>query len=116
METATFKQFEKKFGKDWVCTCGTSFQIEWLETTSADKSGAIAWYLCQICGREQIFSLKATSQPAKESPTIKIPHQQLTSDDVLEVKKVAAAATFVQIKNLARRSRTAKLPVLRTLR
>ncbi|OGY22475.1 MAG: hypothetical protein A2126_04690 [Candidatus Woykebacteria bacterium GWB1_45_5] len=116
MEIAAFKQFGKKFGKNWICRCGASFQAEWLEATVSDKSGATARYLCQACGREQTVSLIETSRKTNSTLAIEIPSSQLTSDDVLEIKKEAAGISFIQIRNLGRKGRPTKAPALKITR
>lgn len=112
MEIAIFKQFEKKFGKNWTCSCGTAFQAEWLEKPTDNKNRTSTRYLCQICGREQRFSLTVTDKTKIGVGTDAFAYQ-LTSDDVLAIKKETANASFFQIKNLARKGNSVKLAALR---
>jgi len=109
METALFRQFEKKFGKSWFCSCGGAFQTGWLGSVSIEKGGATAHYFCQLCGREQIFFVSIREKAADADSLVEIPGSQLTSDDVLDIKQELAQASARQIKGLAKAKESAKV-------
>jgi hypothetical protein len=109
METALFKQFEKKFGKSWVCVCGGSFQSGWLESVSEGKEGATARYLCRLCGREQLFFISPKEKADDSDPAAEPRRNQLTSDDVLDIKQELAEVSLRQIKGLAKKKEASKV-------
>ena len=112
MEKEIFKQFEKQFGEEWVCSCGNPFKSEWVETISQGKSSFLAKYHCRICGQEQIFA--ATSEYSSElieTPVIEVPARALTSDDVLDIKEETSKITLGQIRSLVKRKPASKVSI-----
>jgi hypothetical protein len=110
MNKLSFTQFEKKFGRNWSCSCGSAFQADWLETVPSEKGEAAARYFCQICGREQIFSL-ALGTGQRLTPALEVPSKELTSDDVLYIRKEITAASPSKIRALAKKKEVARVSV-----
>lgn len=112
MEKEIFRQFEKQFGAEWVCECGSTFDIEWVEIVSQNKSSVLAKYFCRICGREQMFAATTgDSLEFIEVPIIEIPTEPITSDDVLDIKEEIATLSFGKIRSITKRRATTKVPV-----
>lgn len=117
MRNDVFKQFEDQFGKEWSCSCGSSFEADWVEIVSQTESSALAKYSCQICGLEQMFAVSmGGEQEFSQTLAIQIPKGSLTSDDVLDVKHEIAKASLNQIKNLEKRKTKTHIPASRTSR
>ncbi|HEX7455862.1 MAG TPA: hypothetical protein VF303_00125 [Candidatus Nanoarchaeia archaeon] len=104
MDDDVFKQFEEQFGREWGCSCGSSFESESVEIVSQTKNSILARYTCQICGREQIFAVSVGgNQAIVQAPIIEIPKGPLSSDNVLDIKKETEKITLNQIRVLGRR-------------
>jgi len=99
MEEDTLKKIEEQFGSEWNCLCGGSFESARVEVVSKTKDTALARYSCQICGREQMFTVPVDlNKEADKTLVVEVPEGAITSDDVLDIKKETANASAHQIK------------------
>jgi len=114
MEKEIFKQFEKQFGGEWVCSCGNPFKSDWVETISQNKNSFLAKYHCRIGGQEQVFAASSDYQTEIiELPVVELNPTTLSSDDVLDIREEIAKLKLAQIRMLTRKSRGAKIPLSR---
>jgi hypothetical protein len=112
MDKEVFKQFEKQFGEEWVCSCGNPFKAEWVETISRNSGSFLAKYHCNICGQEQIFAAsEGLTEELLEDQTVKAATSQLTSDDVLDIKEEIAKISRGQARSLAKKKVRVKVPL-----
>jgi len=95
-----------------LCECGSSFDIDRIEIVSRNKNSILAKYFCHTCGREQMFAATTDQNPEFfELPVIEVPTNPITSDDVLDIKEEASGINVGQIRALAKRKVTAKVPI-----
>lgn len=112
MDKEIFKQFEKQFGEEWVCSCGKPFKSEWVETISRNSKSFLAKYHCNICGQEQIFAAsEGLTEELMEDQTVKVAASQLTSDDVLDIKEEIAEISMGQARGLAKKKVRVRVPL-----
>ena len=112
MEKEIFKQFEKQFGSEWVCSCGNPFKSDWVETISQNKNSFLAKYHCRICGQEQVFAASSDYQTEIiELPIVELSPTALSSDDVLDIREETAKLKLGQIRMLARKPKSTKIPL-----
>lgn len=115
MEKEIFKQFEKQFGSEWVCSCGNPFKSDWVETISQNKNSFLAKYHCRICGQEQVFAAAGHYQTEQtENSGVNLAQGSLTGDDVLDIREEVSKLTFGQIRSLGKKARTSKMPLPKT--
>ena len=111
MSEDIFKKFEGQLGKEWGCSCGSSFESDWVEVVSQTKKSLLARYTCQICGREQMFAVSITADLGlTDTPTIEIPRGVMSSDDVLDIRSEVEGASFSQIRNMGKRTAKTHAP------
>jgi len=108
MEKEIFKQLEKHFDKEWSCSCGGAFDSDWAELISESESSVQVRYLCQICGRGQIFKL-ITQDTTEEAFFPVVFSEPVSSDDVLGIKEEIGSIGFTQIKALVKKRTAAKV-------
>ena len=114
MEKEIFKQFEKQFGGEWVCSCGNPFKSDWVETISQNKNSFLAKYHCRICGQEQVFAASSDHQTEIiEMPTVELTPPNLSVDDVLDIREEISNLRLGQIRTLGRKSKNAKITLSR---
>jgi len=111
MSEDVFKKFERQFGKEWGCSCGSSFESDWVEVVSQTKKSLLARYTCQICGREQMFAVSITGELGlTDAPTVEIPGGVISSDDVLDIRREAKTASLPQIRNMGKKAAKTHAP------
>lgn len=117
MSDDVFKKFEERFGKEWGCNCGSSFEPDWVDIISQTKKSLLARYTCQICGREQMFAVSITGERGTvDAPIIEIPRGIITSDDVLDIKVEAGKVSPFQIRHMGKRKTRTRVPTPRITR
>ena len=114
MDKELFKQFKKHFGDEWSCSCGSSFEGEWLEVKAQTENALLARYICQVCGREQFFAIGISSNDRRPKGITEIPVAAISSDDVLDIKDEISKINFNQIKSLTRKKVVAKTPATKS--
>ena len=111
MSEDVFKKFEGQLGKEWGCSCGSSFESDWVEVVSQTKKSLLARYTCQICGREQMFAVSITGDLSlTDTPAIEIPRGVMSSDDVLDIRREVEAASISQVRNMGKRTAKTHAP------
>ena len=109
MEEDAIKQIKEQFGREWNCSCGGSFESARVEVISKTKNTLLARYSCQICGREQMFTVPADlDRGTDKTPAVEVPDGAITSDDVLDIKREVAEVSIVQIKALGKKKTLVK--------
>lgn len=117
MSDDVFKKFEEQFGKEWGCSCGSSFESDWVDIVSQTKKSLLARYTCQICGREQMFAVSITGERGTvDTPIIEIPRGIITSDDVLDIRAEVGKASLSQVRHMGKRKTRTRVPTPRTTR
>lgn len=109
MKKSLVKQFEEQFGKEWVCTCQAPFEPKSLEIISENKNSLIAHYTCPNCQKEQMLAAAIrASEKDTEAPTIRLPRNIISADDVLDIKAEVRAMRLNTIRNLDRKATSSK--------
>jgi hypothetical protein len=104
MEGGVLKQLEACLGSEWNCICGSSLESSRIELVSKTKNSLLVRYSCQICSREQVFTVPVgLNKEVDRAPLVEVPNGTITSDDVLDIKTEVAETSTLQIKALARR-------------
>ena len=111
MEEDTFGKLEEQFSNDWSCSCGGAFESANIEVVSKTKNTLLARYSCQICGREQMVTIPTGLRKTEgKTPIIEIPKEIITCEDVLNIRAEAAKANLVQIRALAKKKTSVRVP------
>lgn len=100
MNKKVIRQFAEQFGKEWECQCRAPFGVSSWEIISESDTSLLAHYICPNCGREQMLAASITGEKSMdELRTVNI--NQITSDDVLDIRQELKAMKPNSIKGLA---------------
>lgn len=100
MNKKVIRQFAEQFGKEWECQCRAPFGVSSLEIISESDTSLLAHYICPNCGREQMLAASITGEKnMDELQTVNL--NQITSDDVLDIRQELKALKPNSIKSLA---------------
>ncbi len=105
MTKKTIRQFASQFGKEWQCSCKAPFKVTSLEVVSESDNSLVAHYICPNCGREQMLAASISSDNlVTELPMMTA--NQLTADDVLDIRDDIRAMKQAALRTLQRRAKT----------
>ncbi len=103
MNKKVIRQFAEQFGKEWECTCKAPFGIASLEVISESDTSLLAHYICPSCGREQMLAASITGEKTMEELS-SITFNQLSSDDVLDIRQELKAMRTGSLKSFHKSS------------
>jgi len=91
MKQRFIKYFEEQFGREWSCSCKTSFDPAYLDVISETDNTLLAHYSCPVCQKEQMLAAVIREDLTRKensnlSASVKLPIGNLTSDDLLDIK------------------------------
>jgi hypothetical protein len=95
-------KLQNYLGGGWSCTCGSPFEPKSVEMVSKTKNEYLAHYLCQVCGREQVFTLDYSVEPKLKEVLFRVPTQPISSNDVLDIRKALHQADQKLVKVLSK--------------
>jgi len=117
MDEETLEQLGEQFGNNWSCSCGSAFEATNAEVVSKTKNALLARYSCQICGREQIFTVPTrVTKKGREPLPIEVQSSVITEDDVLDIKEELAGVNSAQIKDLAKNKKFTRISIPKIIR
>lgn len=103
MNKKVIRQFVEQFGKEWECSCKTPFGVASLEIVSETEDSLVAHYVCPSCGKEQMLAASISEERYMLEPTLQtIYSNQLTSDDVLDIREEIKGMKVASIRALAK--------------
>lgn len=100
MNKKVIRQFAEQFGKEWECQCKAPFGVSSLEIISESETSLLAHYICPSCGREQMLAASITGEKTMDELQT-ISFNQITSDDVLDIRQELKSLKPNALKSLA---------------
>lgn len=93
----------EQFGKEWECSCKTPFGVASLEIVSETEDSLVAHYVCPNCGKEQMLAASISEERYMLEPTLQtIYSNQITSDDVLDIREEIKSMKIATVRALAK--------------
>lgn len=111
MNKKVMRSFVEQFGREWECTCKEPFKVENLEIISETEVSLIAHYVCPKCSREQMLAASISEEKdmlEQDLQTLTV--NQLTSDDVLDIREEVKNIRLGAIRSLYRSKAKKSVP------
>lgn len=103
MNKKVVRSFVEQFGKEWECSCKAPFGSANLEIISESESSLVAHYVCPSCGREQMLAASISGETQMLEENLQTIHSnQISSDDVLDIRQEVKNMKLSSLRNLYR--------------